>query len=336
MGNQTDDVVFCVTLTVFNVILNWVLIFGPAKMGFKGAPVATSICRWFQLLLAIVYALGPWSSRDRASKTRPVRWLMPRRKLIKLSKGFCVLAGPGAIMMLIEAWSFEITTLLAGYLGTVALDAHLTMLQLATLAFLSLPFAVAIASTIRIGNLLGAGDGKRAEDAMYVTFVICFAFMAVCGVVFAAAADVLGYVFTNDREVIRATAKIAYVAAAFQLVDGGQAAAGGVFRGMGRQVTVAVRNLLGFWVFGIPFGCVLTFVLGAGLAGLWWGMTVGLTITSIISFAELVKVDWAGEVVKAEHRALAGNEEAKIADLALEEEERHGVNDNAVVLDVSK
>ena len=210
---------FCVTLTVFNVILNWVLIFGPAKMGFKGAPVATSICRWFQLLLAIVYALGPWSSRDRASKTRPVRWLMPRHKLIKLSKGFCVLAGPGAIMMLIEAWSFEITTLLAGYLGTVALDAHLTMLQLATLAFLSLPFAVAIASTIRIGNLLGAGDGKRAEDAMYVTFVICFAFMAVCGVVFAVAADVLGYVFTNDREVIRATAKIAYVAAAFQLVS---------------------------------------------------------------------------------------------------------------------
>jgi hypothetical protein len=31
-----------------------------------------------------------------------------------------------------------------------------------------------------------------------------------------------------------------------------------------------------------------------------------------------------------------GNEEAKIADLALEEEERHGVNDNAVVVDVSK
>ena len=56
--------------------------------------------------------------------------------------------------MLIEAWSFEITTLLAGYLGTVALDAHLTMLQLATLAFLSLPFAVAIASTIRIGKFI--------------------------------------------------------------------------------------------------------------------------------------------------------------------------------------
>ena len=69
------------------------------------------------------------------------------KKLKNLMAGFWRLAGPGAVMMLIEAWSFELSTLLAGYLGTVALDAHLTMLQLATLSFLSLPFAVAIAST---------------------------------------------------------------------------------------------------------------------------------------------------------------------------------------------
>lgn len=116
---------------------------------------------------------------------------MTRAKFMRCLPGFVKLAGPGAIMLLIEAWSFEITTILAGYLGTVALNAHLTVLQLATLAFLSLPFAVAIASTIRIGNLLGSGDARSAEDAMYVTFAICFGFMAVCGVIFAAAANYL-------------------------------------------------------------------------------------------------------------------------------------------------
>jgi hypothetical protein len=65
---------------------------------------------------------------------------------------------------MIEAWTFEITTIMAGYLGTVALDAHLTMLQLATFSFLSLPFAVAAAATIRIGAALGGG-------AFYVTLV---------------------------------------------------------------------------------------------------------------------------------------------------------------------
>ena len=43
----------------------------------------------------------------------------------------------------------------------------------------------------------------------------------------------------------------------------------------------------------------VTFALGVGLAGLWWGLTVGLTITTIISVVELVKVDWPREVVKA-------------------------------------
>lgn len=216
-------------------------------------------------------------------------------------------------MMLIESWSFEITTILAAYLGTVALDAHLTMLQLATLAFLSLPFAVAIASTLRVGHLLGAGDGASAEDAMYVTFGICVSFMAVCGVVFSSAADYLGYVFTTDADVVRATARIAYIAAIFQTSDACQAAAGGVFRGMGRQTTVAVRNLLGFWVIGIPCGALLTFVAGVGLSGLWWGLTVGLTVTTLISVADLARVDWKAEVVKAAHRARMGDEEADIA-----------------------
>jgi MATE family multidrug resistance protein len=56
---------------------------------------------------------------------------------------------------------------------------------------------------------------------------------------------------------------------------------------MGRQMTVAYRNLLGFWVFGIPCGALLTFVGGVGLSGLWWGLTVGLTLTSVISVVEL-------------------------------------------------
>ena len=65
-------------------------------------------------------------------------------------------------------------------------------------------------------------------------------------------------------------------------------------------------------------------------------LTVGLTITTIISVVELVKVDWAREVVKAEERAAAGDEEAKIADLALDGEEPDEVDDNAVVVEVAK
>ena len=53
-----------------------------------------------------------------------------------------------------------------------------------------------------------------------------------------------GYVFTSDQDVVRATAGIAYIAALFQLSDGGQAAAGGVFRGMSRPFTHSLTESL--------------------------------------------------------------------------------------------
>ena len=242
------------------------------------------------------------AARLRLKRNGTVSSASARARLRVLFPTFGALAGPGAFMMAVEAWAFEITTLLAGYLGTVPLDAHLTMLQLATLAFLSLPFAVAVASTIRVGNLLGAGRPRAAKTAGGVTFLVCFAFTGVVGIVFSVCRDQLGRVFTDDRGVIDAVSKIAPIAALFQLADGGQAAAGGVFRGMGRQKTVAARNFLGFWVFGMPVGATLTFACGVGLAGLWWGLVVGLTVVTLVSLCQLAFVDWERETRDAARR----------------------------------
>ena len=331
-----------------NVALNWFFIF-ELRWGFDGAPIATGACRWFQLFALLAYLER--SETERTRSTRPAGGVFPffpfcgfrfddaadgetdepettdedvatrrardnqKRRMFRLRRlfpAFCRLAGPGAFMMAVEAWAFEVTTLLAGYLGTVPLDAHLTMLQLATLAFLSLPFAVAIAATIRVGNLLGAGEPRAARVAGGVTFLVCFAFTGVVAVVFFVFRRSLGYVFTDDRGVIDAVSKIAPIAALFQLADGGQAAAGGVFRGMGRQNTVAARNFLGFWVFGMPVGATLTFASGAGLAGLWWGLTVGLTVVTFVSLCQLAFVDWERETANAARRMENGEKESAL------------------------
>ena len=331
-----------------NVALNWFFIF-ELRWGFDGAPIATGACRWFQLFALLAY--HERSETERTRSTRPAGGFFPffpfcgfrfddaadgetdepettdedvatrrardnqKRRMFRLRRlfpAFCRLAGPGAFMMAVEAWAFEVTTLLAGYLGTVPLDAHLTMLQLATLAFLSLPFAVAIAATIRVGNLLGAGEPRAARVAGGVTFLVCFAFTGVVAVVFFVFRRSLGYVFTDDRGVIDAVSKIAPIAALFQLADGGQAAAGGVFRGMGRQNTVAARNFLGFWVFGMPVGATLTFASGAGLAGLWWGLTVGLTVVTFVSLCQLAFVDWERETANAARRMENGEKESAL------------------------
>lgn len=52
-------------------------------------------------------------------------------------------------MMSCEQGSFEITTAFAGRLGETRVAAHSAMLNLASLCFVSFPFAIGVAGSIR-------------------------------------------------------------------------------------------------------------------------------------------------------------------------------------------
>ena len=75
---------------------------------------------------------GRWAPHTRATTSLPF--------LRALLTFFAVLQG--ALMMGLEAWSFETTTLLAGLLGTVPLAAHMVLLNTIGFTFLSFPFAL--------------------------------------------------------------------------------------------------------------------------------------------------------------------------------------------------
>ena len=89
-----------------------------------------------------------------------------------------------------------------------------------------------------------------------------------------------------------------------QVADCGQAAVGGILRGMGRQTFVALLNLVGFWVVGLPVGYVLAFhVEGIGVAGLWWGLTAGLTTTCMTGLVVLSQcTNWSDQARAAQER----------------------------------
>ena len=144
-------------------------------------------------------------------------------------------------MLALEAWAFEVSSLLAGLLNNlIALDAHIILLNVCWFVFLSFPFALGIAGSIRVGHLLGAGkalEAKRAaETVLSMTCLGCTALAAA----FLAAQNHIGKVFTQDDDVVKAVAMLVPMAALFQVSDGIQSAVAGVLRGMGRQRMVAL------------------------------------------------------------------------------------------------
>jgi len=64
-------------------------------------------------------------------------------------------------MMSAEQGSFDVTTAMAGHLGTATVSAHSAMLNIIGLTFVSCPFAVGIAGSIRCGGCGSFGEFHR-------------------------------------------------------------------------------------------------------------------------------------------------------------------------------
>ena len=201
-----------------------------------------------------------------------------------------------------EAWSFEITTILAGLLATVPLDAHTITLTIATFIFLSFPFAIGIAASIRVGQLIGDQKSKDAERSSHTSLFLSTITQAVLIMILWPCSDILGDLFSSDEDVSHLVSQLIPISCIFMMGDACQATAGGVLRGLGRQKLVLWLNILGFWFLAVPIGAILTFIVGLGVFGLWWGFVIGIYISGAIGLVLLYRVDWPLEARKTTKR----------------------------------
>lgn len=180
--------------------------------------------------------------------------------------------------------------------------------------YVSFPLAMAIAASIRVGNLLGSGQPSCAMLSSQVAVVHSIGFMAVLAVAQYILKDQIGWVYSNDQEVVTLVSSLVHITALFAIVDGLQSALSGVFRGMARQRYVVLLNLLGFWGIGLPVGVALTFFVGGGgghegngigIGGVYWGLTAGLTATGIIGMVLMSRTDWERMSREAQERVSA-------------------------------
>ena len=65
---------------------------------------------------------------------------------------------------------------------------------------------------------------------------------------------------------------------------------------------MAILNLVGFWVIGTVVGASLCFAAGLGVAGLWWGLAIGLTATATVGLGCLSQTNFKHEAHLATQR----------------------------------
>jgi len=205
---------------------------------------------------------------------------------------------PCALLMWAEWWCAEIMTLMAGYLGVIALAAHTAVLQVFVLIYMTAG-GIACAGAALVGNAIGGGQAalakKSAVFAVGVMLVSCvvFNFAIVLG------ADAIVRAFSTGPEVGVQIRLLLNLLLLVVPLDALQTVIDGILRGLGKQAFAFKVKLLCMWGIRLPLAYYLSFQEGFGVEGIWFGSAAGLGATMVVYTALIFTIDWESEAISA-------------------------------------
>ncbi|KAG2062769.1 MATE efflux family protein [Suillus decipiens] len=219
-----------------NVILNYLLVWGPEpiRLGFIGAPIATSVSYILVSISSVIYGVF--------FVERTAWHPLSRRSFASL--GLLVRLGLGGVgQVASEWWSWELVgRAYISLLGPTALASQSVLLSTGASTFQA-QFSLGIATSVRIGNLLGEGNARRAGVSANAAILLSVVFSGFFSALLLTFRKSWGYLFNNDIEVVTLVASILPLLALFQVPDFVCAITSGILRARGKQFTGALLNL---------------------------------------------------------------------------------------------
>lgn len=270
----------CILLggNVFNIIFNWFLIYGKAgfpEMGLLGAGLATLSARALMFLIFIILFFN-------SSSYRPYLQGFTRGRCNRKDAGELVRLGmPVGLQMGMETASFSLSTVMVGWLGTIALAAHQVMLTAGQLGFM-LYYGMAAAVSIRISHFHGRDNWAEVRGTAKTGFHIILLMAMTVSVFMLIFRHKIGYLFSDSAEVASAVATIVIPFVIYQFGDGMQCNYSNALRGISDVKMVTLYAFISYFVVSLPSGWLLAFPLGLGLTGIWLSFPLGLTCAGLL------------------------------------------------------
>ena len=259
-----------------NAVVAYALIFGafglPA-LDLMGAGLATALVDVGMCAAAVwvVYACRPFKKYRVLGRF----WRPDWRLFIKL----VAIGLPISGALLLEYGLFAAASLLMGRISTSAVAAHQIALQTAALLYM-VPFGIALAATVRVGQAVGRRDVIATRRSGFVAIALAIAFMGLMTIVIALARHAIPLAFFGTEapqaaETVALAATLLVVGASLFITDGVQTAAGGALRGLNDTRVPLAIAALSYWAVGFPSSVWLAFPMGLGAVGVWTGLSLG-------------------------------------------------------------
>ncbi|XP_077140099.1 multidrug and toxin extrusion protein 1-like isoform X1 [Ranitomeya variabilis] len=294
---QNQGVIFPQVLSgfianLFNAVINYIFMY-ILSLGVMGSALANTLSQYIQAVLLFFYIL--------CRKLHVDTWGGWSMACFEDWGPFIRLAIPSMLMVCIEWWAFEIGTILSGVLSMEDLGAQTVIYQLAIIVFM-VPMGFGIATSVRVGHALGAGDIVQAKKSMLVAISMTEFCALISSILLLSLKNVIAYIFTSDEYIVKLVSYVLPIYAGCHLLDACVATCSGVLRGTGKQKIGAIFHAVGFYIIGLPVGISLMFAAKMGIKGFWIGILLCGFLQIIIFLVFVFKIDWEKALQEAQAR----------------------------------
>ncbi|CAA0833716.1 MATE efflux family protein [Striga hermonthica] len=278
---------------VLHFALSWLLMLR-LGWGMAGGAMVLNASWWFVVVAQLVYI---WAGAC------PQAWTGFSSQAFRNLWGFVKLSAASAVMLCLEMWYFTALVLFAGYLKNAQLSVDALSICMNILGWtIMISFGLNAAVSVRVSNELGAAHPRTAKFSMVVVVVTATLLSLVVAVIILIFEKQYPSVFIESPKVKEIVYELTPLLALCVVINNVQPALSGVAIGAGWQALVAYVNIGCYYMFGIPLGLLMGYVLNMGVKGIWIGMITGTIVQTFCLFLMVYRTNWNKEASAAADR----------------------------------
>jgi len=159
---------------------------------------------------------------------------------------------------------------------------------------------LSLATSILVGNAIGAGDKARATRFARLSAGFGFAFMTASSALIWLCAPIFGRLFAPNDPALQAgaTTYLHIAACAYPFMGYNQAFAG-AYRGAGATRTALILIMIQSWLVQLPTAYILSTLTPLALIGIWFSTPVANISSTLITTLVFVRGGWRNRVLVA-------------------------------------
>ncbi|CAK9156752.1 unnamed protein product [Ilex paraguariensis] len=281
---------FVALIIHIGVLYLFIKVFG---WGTAGAAAAYDVSAWGVALAQVAYIVVCCKDGWKGLSWLAFKEIWP----------FVRLSIASAVMLCLEIWYFMTIIVLTGHLDNPVMAVGSLSICMNVNGWEGMLFiGINAAISVRVSNELGSGHPRAAKYTVIVTVVESLLIGIICISVVMATRNHFAVIFTDNKEMQKAVAHLAYLLAITMLLNSVQPVISGVAVGGGWQGLVAYINLFCYYVIGLPLGFLLGYKTRLKVEGIWMGMICGTFLQTLILLFIVWRTNWKEEVAQASER----------------------------------